>query len=377
MMLIEIHMLKNFPATNLNRDDTGAPKNCIFGGIQRGRISSQCLKRSWRTSPLFQKDMAGHLGTRTRKMPQLVVEQLKAQGVAEEYLSVVQKRLSGFANKSGKETDTGITSQIVIYAPEDIEAIAAMVKSVIDECGSVKAFEKKKATDLEALVKDAADRPVSLDIALWGRMVTSTAFADVEASMQVAHAFSTNKVIMESDFFTAMDDMIDGNEEMGSGMMGDVDYNSSCYYIYASLDTDKLKANLCHSENPEAIVKAATPSLLRSMAFTNPSGKQNTFAGHALPSAVLVECKEEAIPVSYANAFVAPATAKRECDLVTDSINKLMEQVKTTMADFPSLKTGQRFWFCTGGKLKFGEDGITDCGNFDELVQRVTEVLEQ
>ena len=85
-MLIEIHMLKNYPATNLNRDDMGAPKNCIFGGIQRGRISSQCLKRSWRISPLFQKDMAGHLGTRTRKMPQLVAEKLKEMGIAEEYL---------------------------------------------------------------------------------------------------------------------------------------------------------------------------------------------------------------------------------------------------------------------------------------------------
>lgn len=45
-MLIEVHMLKNYPATNLNRDDTGAPKTCMFGGVQRGRISSQCLKYS-------------------------------------------------------------------------------------------------------------------------------------------------------------------------------------------------------------------------------------------------------------------------------------------------------------------------------------------
>ena len=195
--------------------------------------------------------------------------------------------------------------------------------------------------------------------------------------MQVAHAFSTNKVIMESDFFTAVDDMIDGEDEVGSGMMGDVDYNSSCYYIYASLDTGKLKENLCHSDDPEAIVKAAVPSLLRAMAFTNPSGKQNTFAGHVLPSAVLVECKEEPIPVSYANAFVAPATAKRDQDLVTDSINKLMDQVKTTMKDFPSLNEGRRFWFCSGGKVKFDQEGTTDCFNFDELVKSVMEVLEK
>lgn len=31
-MLIEIHMLKNYPPVNLNRDDSGAPKSCFFGG---------------------------------------------------------------------------------------------------------------------------------------------------------------------------------------------------------------------------------------------------------------------------------------------------------------------------------------------------------
>lgn len=76
-MLIEVHMLKNFPPTNLNRDDTGAPKTCYFGGVQRGRISSQCLKRSWRTSEIF-RDAVGedNLGIRTRKMPEYIRDQL-------------------------------------------------------------------------------------------------------------------------------------------------------------------------------------------------------------------------------------------------------------------------------------------------------------
>ncbi|MBQ1510203.1 MAG: type I-E CRISPR-associated protein Cas7/Cse4/CasC, partial [Selenomonadaceae bacterium] len=227
------------------------------------------------------------------------------------------------------------------------------------------------------MVKGADTRPVSLDIALFGRMVTSTAFANVEASMQVAHAFSTNKVLMETDFFTAMDDMIDGNDELGSGMMGEVDYNSSCYYIYASLDTEKLRDNLRHSEHPEEIVKAAVPSLLRTMAFTNPGGKQNTFAGHALPSAVLVECKDDPIPVSYANAFVEPARAKGDKDLVMDSIGKLAEQVKTTTRDFPSLGARKRVWFCTGEKVKLEVDGSVSVPNFDALVQEVLAVAEK
>ena len=81
-------------------------------------------------------------------------------------------------------------------------------------------------------------------------------------------------------------------------MIGDTDYNSACYYIYASLDTDILMKNLKDTPDAEQLVKAAIPALIRTMALTNPSGKQNSFAGNVLPSAILVECKEEKVPVS-------------------------------------------------------------------------------
>ncbi len=45
---IEIHALQNFAPSNLNRDDTGAPKDALFGGTRRARVSSQCLKRAVR-----------------------------------------------------------------------------------------------------------------------------------------------------------------------------------------------------------------------------------------------------------------------------------------------------------------------------------------
>ena len=82
-MLIEVHMLKNYPATNLNRDETGSPKTCLFGGYTRGRISSQCLKRSWRKSEILSGEIGEeNLGIRTRKFPQLVCEALAEMGVS-------------------------------------------------------------------------------------------------------------------------------------------------------------------------------------------------------------------------------------------------------------------------------------------------------
>ena len=264
-MLYEIHMLKNYPPTNLNRDESGAPKTCVFGGTTRGRISSQCLKRSWRTSPLFRAEIGEeHLGVRTRKLPDLIAEKLLEMGVSQEYVDAVKPRITGFGTKEGKETKDGKTAQIIFFAPDDVTSAAEAIKPMLDACKAVKDVEKLKAKDLQNAISDASVRPITLDIALFGRMVTSDAFRDVEASMQV----STNRVCLESDYFTAMDDLLNGADldEKGAGMIGDVDYNASCYYLYASLDTDALRENLRFSEDPDAIVKKALPALLRTMA---------------------------------------------------------------------------------------------------------------
>src|SRR4051812_48952973 len=47
-VFIEIHAIQNFAPSNLNRDDTGSPKECEFGGQRRARVSSQCWKRAVR-----------------------------------------------------------------------------------------------------------------------------------------------------------------------------------------------------------------------------------------------------------------------------------------------------------------------------------------
>lgn len=47
-MIVELHLLQNFAPSNLNRDETGAPKSAIFGGYTRARVSSQSTKRAAR-----------------------------------------------------------------------------------------------------------------------------------------------------------------------------------------------------------------------------------------------------------------------------------------------------------------------------------------
>src|SRR5512138_2793880 len=67
-MVIELHLLQNFAPSCLNRDDTGAPKDCEFGGVRRARISSQCLKRAIRRDAGFSELLAAHGGVRTRRL---------------------------------------------------------------------------------------------------------------------------------------------------------------------------------------------------------------------------------------------------------------------------------------------------------------------
>lgn len=350
-MLYEIHMLKNYPPVNLNRDESGAPKSCMFGGTARSRISSQCLKRSWRTSPLLAQAIGTErLGIRTRRLPQLVAEALAGMGVSPEYIDTVFPKISGFGSKNGAENKDGsYTPQIIFYAPEDIQAVAQAIYEKLNDCPSLHQVRSLNAKDLQQAVKGAESRPITLDMALFGRMVTSNAFRDVEAAMQVAHAISTNKLNMESDYFTAMDDLLSGGtiEEKGSAMIGDTDYNSACYYSYASLDTDILTQNLKDTPHASQIIQIAIPVLIRTMALTNPSGKQNSFAGNVLPSAILIECKEEKIPVSMVNAFVRPIKPEpaNDYDLVKGSIQALVRQVDATHNSF-GLDVTHRFWFC-------------------------------
>ena len=379
-MLYEIHMLKNYPPVNLNRDDSGAPKSCMFGGTARGRVSSQCLKRSWRTSPIFVQAIgAEHLGTRTRKLPELVGEKLAEAGVGQEYIDALLPRLSGFGNREGKENKDGnYTAQIVFYAPEDIQAVASAILSRLETCKSAKEVQKWSAKELQEAVKDAEIRPITLDMALFGRMVTSNAFRDVEAAMQVAHAISTNKLNMEADYFTAMDDLLSGEtvEESGSAMIGDTDYNSACYYIYASLDTDILRENLKYTPNAGALIQSAIPALIRTMALSNPSGKQNSFAGHVLPSAILVECKEEKVPVSMVNAFAAPIRPEKSNggDIVRGSIQALADQADSIQRCY-GLRVDKRLWFCQDSYSITPRCEATVCASLPQLVDEVARTL--
>ena len=372
-MLIEVHILKNYPPVNLNRDENGAPKSCLFGGVMRGRISSQCLKRSWRTSDVFKN--VGSVGIRTRKLPELVYDELIRLGVDEEFAEVAKTKMTGIGNKKGETNDTGKTSQIAFYSPEEITRVAQAIKVIIEQDGNIKTFDKRNPVkDFKPLVDNAKLAPVSADIALFGRMVTSDYFMNIDASMQVAHAISTHAVNQESDYYVAMDDLLKVGEEAGADMIGDIDYNSCCYYEYASIDTDALLENLKHVPDRERLVENLIPALLKTMAFANPSGKQNTFAGQTLPSLVMVECKDEKIPLSYVNAFEEPVPSwGKNPKIVENSIHKLSTYIDN-MDNAYGLETTMRAWFAPSAPTVH-PDKSTVFTSYNDLIKAITAIV--
>ena len=92
---IQLHLLTSYPPSNLNRDDLGRPKTAVMGGKTRLRISSQSLKRAWRTSDLFTEALNGHIGTRTKGMGTEVYNTLIKKGAAEKKAKEWAKQIAG------------------------------------------------------------------------------------------------------------------------------------------------------------------------------------------------------------------------------------------------------------------------------------------
>jgi CRISPR system Cascade subunit CasC len=359
-MLIQIHTLQNYVPSNLNRDDSGSPKDATFGGFLRGRISSQCLKRSIRrgeTSPFraeFEKD--GLLGERTRLLPLIVRQELEAMNVDESVVNAIVKRVPEIGRESNKksqgsedpgdegaaESDGDSDSQAVVEDSHDVDATKQLI--FVDRKAEVRALAehlreayenntnawtakdtkgnyKLKISDITKGL--GASQPRSVDIAMFGRMTTSAAFKNVHASVQVAHALSTNTIKQEFDYYTAMDDL-KPDSEPGADMIGDVEFNSSCYYKYCNVHWQTLFDNVGKDFE---IARRAVIALLKGFIFAQPTGKQNSFAAHNLPDFVLVEVSNNNLPVNYANAFLKPVKGFGEKTLTSNSVLALSDYV--------------------------------------------------
>lgn len=362
-MKIEVHLIQNFAPSCLNRDDTNTPKDCEFGGVRRARISSQCFKRAMRSR--FRETGSVPVGERTKLLKSRLLEKLQGEITAPELSHAIDAFIEAYYSKMDDKSQNS-TAVLLFLSPQEIEAAAEAVRGQweklqptakalkeiddLEKSGTKRADAEKKVKvppykSDKSVNKDLESAGLSTDIALFGRMLASDSEAKLkfnkEASCQVAQAISTHAVNPETDFYSAVDDL--QKDHSGAGMLGVTGFNSACFYRYALLDFDALQKNLDGDQN---VARQSVEAFLRSAIEAIPTGKQNSMAAQNPPSLGLFVVRDGGMPLSLANAFVAPVSENENGGLVEASVARLgryWDKFTTVYGDDGIRATP---WFC-------------------------------
>ncbi len=308
--LLEIHLLQNFAPSNLNRDDTGSPKDAYFGGTRRGRISSQSLKRAIRTyfkeQHLLSKD---YLAIRTKRfLSELVKRLVELEKLPGESELAVRNAITAMGTQKNFKFDAKrpeLTEYLFSLGDKEIQKL---LETITQNWGLLTTDKPVISKELKRELENTLDGGQAVDIALFGRMLANLPEKNQYAACQVAHAISTHKVEHNEDFYTAVDDL-KPEDNAGADMLGTVEFNSACYYRYAVIDLTKLRSNL---QGDDELLLKGVEAFLRSSIFALPTGKQNSFAAHQLPSFIGFTVRREASPRSLANAFETPVRTPQD-----------------------------------------------------------------
>ena len=357
---IDFHALQSTGPANLNRDDSGSPKSTVFGGTRRARVSSQSWKRAIRREFEELVDPA-ELGERTlravERIAASIAEQDPEYAAEAETMAVEVLKTAGLKMAKPKKSKDGdmapakpLTEYLVFLGRSQIEALAALaIDAYANNDGK---FDKK-------LVKQAFTDDHAYDVALFGRMIADAPDLNADACCQVAHAISVHPLDAEFDYFTAVDDNAP-EDNAGAGMIGTLEFNSSTYYRYATINVPALIANLGSAEAAAKALAAFT----RAFAVSMPTGKQNTFANRTRPEFFAVSIRDDQ-PVSFVDAFEDAITA--QSGRMTEAVTRLAKYAANADAAYGSQPNTR--YLATGSAVKATNlDDFGEKATLDELV---------
>jgi CRISPR system Cascade subunit CasC len=356
-LFLQLHTLTSYPGALLNRDDVGFAKRLPFGGATRTRISSQCLKRHWRTfqgehalSSLHAGKDLVELSVRSRHtFERNVVQPLLDEGVsadlaraATEAIMVAVLGESAKAKKAkedARKEDAGevpakgkkkpakkegdeegaaalMTGQITVLGKPELDFFLAEARALAQDAGAADKIEdakKRRFTKDWGKNLNGLRRAAGLDGALFGRMVTSDKLARADAAVHVAHAFTVHGEHAETDYFAAVDDLLQGGDDaqLGSGHIGTTELTSGLFYGYVVVDVAQLVSNLegCDAKAwasaDRKLAADVVASLVQLVARVSPGAKKGSTAPYAYSHLMLVEAGS-AQPRTLANAFLKP-----------------------------------------------------------------------
>ncbi|MEU3709117.1 type I-E CRISPR-associated protein Cas7/Cse4/CasC [Streptomyces catenulae] len=362
---LSLHLLETLVAVLPVRDENGAPKSFVYGGVERHMISSQARRRAERVHARHRANAGvGALegrttGLRTREWALITAKALESEHGWErdEAIATARAVIEATGLKFGdpaKKTVANLT-KVLLFAPADAGTrIAAHVHAHADEVREwrdgylrtqgelAKKASRKRAkkaepeegtaaaadSSLPALPKKHRDAVLlaiaprdAIDIALYGRFLAEIADSpNVDGAVQSGHAFTVHEAEQMDDFYAAADDaklerkrnaldFLDSADDAGAGMTGYQSLISGTFYRHAVLDRVQLRTNLrgagmTEDEAEEAAV-AAEKEFVNAFVEAFPEAKKNSTASTgSLPALVLAF--EGDRPYNYAAAFQLP-----------------------------------------------------------------------
>jgi CRISPR system Cascade subunit CasC len=337
---LQIHTLTSYPASLLNRDDVGFAKRIPFGGVERVRVSSQCLKRHWRTADsehalrrIPVDDGEAPMAIRSRRtFRERLYDPLVAEGVPAEVAAAVCEALVGELLPKGKRKkaepaddggDAGTaddkflrTEQVTVIGEPEVEYLRSLAREIAAGAADAKSAAKAAVERIKSDGKNLQTMRLGagLDAALFGRMITGDILARCDAAIHVAHSMTVHGGFFETDYFSAVDDL-QGPEETGSGHINTSELTSGLFYGYAVVDVPLLVSNLqgCPREAwrdaDRGLAAQVVEHVIHLIATVSPGAKLGSTAPYAHAAMVLAE-SGSAQPRTLANAFLDPVRAR-------------------------------------------------------------------
>ena len=370
-MFIDIYAIQSVPPSNINRDDTGAPKTALYGGVRRARVSSQAWKRAAREEfPKYLPEES--LGIRTKFAAELLAQKIveldagleeRAAELASAVLGALGIKVET-SKRAGDDEGKNETKYLIFFGRGELDALAHIAVSWAEEGKNLKKLDRAAKEEAKSAFKGAK----AVDIALFGRMLADVPELNTDASCQVAHAISVDRVTQEFDYFTAIDDCASG-DNAGASMIDTVDYNSSTLYRYANINVDALREQLADAHATACGVKAFLEAFVRLM----PTGKQNSFANRTLPSCVLVSLREEQ-PFNAVSAYESPVSAGKDGSISHIAAKRLGECVAQYEKEY-DMKAQKAWYVSVDGPIE-SLDSIAEKVTLAGLVEGVNSEVE-
>ncbi|MDE2747250.1 MAG: type I-E CRISPR-associated protein Cas7/Cse4/CasC [Chloroflexota bacterium] len=342
---LQVHSLHSYPAALINRDDSGLAKRMPFGNTIRTRISSQCLKRHWRTAEddfAIRHATSDGLAIRSRNVVERrVIAPLRDAAQAEaEVLDAVEAAFnvgvygdSGTTERGRQPLLLGLpeveylhtrATEILVAHPDDAKAAGDAAKQLFQaragEGANFRAY------------RDRARLPGGVEGALFGRMVTSDPAANIDAAVHVAHAFTVHQEESESDYFSVVDDLQADDEDAGAAHIGDMELTAGLFYGYVVVDLPGLVSNLegCAASDwidaDRELAADVAERLIHLIATVSPGAKRGSTAPYSYADLMLLEAGSRQ-PRSLANAFRDPVAPR--LDVAVSALAAQLDRVDT------------------------------------------------